>query len=153
MNKLEFKQQVLTKAKETVKKIIADLQTEIARTKEREVVIDEGQLDAGQMSQDEAAYEVADELIRQVNFANRELQLLERMQVQEPLLDTVAPGAVVKTDQRTFYISVGIEDFMVAGKEIFAISPNAPIFEEMKGRKAGESFSFRDIKYRIEEVF
>ena len=39
------------------------------------------------------------------------------------------------------------------GDELYGISAKAPLFEAMKGKKAGETFSFRDEVYRIEELY
>lgn len=153
MDKLSFKKKVHDHAVASVERTVKELKEEIARIQNRELVIDEGQFDLDHKAQEEADHEVINELAGQLHFELEELQRLQRMDIKLPLLETVGPGAVVVTDRRTFYVSVGIEDFEVGNREIFGLSTGAPIYEVMKGKGKGENFSFRDMKYVIEDVF
>lgn len=153
MDKLAFKKKVHEGAMASVERTVEELRAEIARMRERELIIDEGQFDLDQKSQDEADYEVIGKLAEQLNFELEELRKLQRMDIKLPLLEEVSFGAVAVTNRRTFYISVGIEDFEVENREVFGLSPQAPIFEVMAGKKKGETFSFRDLEYVIEDVF
>lgn len=153
LDKLAFKQKIHDQAVASVEKTVRDLRKEIALIKNGEMVIDEDQFDMDQQAQGEAAHEVIHELAGQLHFELEELQRLQRMDIKLPLLETVAPGAVVVTNRRTFYICVGIEDFKVENREVFGISLMAPIYEVMEGKKKGETFAFRDTEYLIEDVF
>jgi hypothetical protein len=153
LDKLTFKQKIHDQAVASVEKTVRDLRKEIALIKNGEMIIDEDQFDMDQQAQGEAAHEVIHELAGQLHFELEELQRLQRMDIKLPLLEAAAPGAVVVTNRRTFYICVGIEDFEVENREIFGLSPMAPIYEVMEGKKKGETFSFRNLDYLIEDVF
>lgn len=153
LDKLAFKKKIHDEAIASVEKTVKDLKKEIALIKHGEMVIDEDQFDMDQQAQGEAAHEVIHELAGQLHFELEELDKLHRMDIKLPLLQTVAPGAVVVTNRKTFYISVGIEDFWVENREVFGLSPLAPIYEVMDGKRKGDSFFFRDIDYTIEDIF
>ena len=104
LDKLTFKQKVHDVAVASVERTVRALRKEIALIKNGEMVIDEDQFDMDQQAQGEAAHEVIHELAGQLHFELEELQRLQRMDIKLPLLEAVAPGAVVVTNRRTFYI-------------------------------------------------
>jgi hypothetical protein len=152
MNKLEFKKEILQQAKNKHQSVINDLQGEIDHIKESDYYSD-GQTDLEELSQDVAANSRRETIARELDFAHDELQLLNRLVIQEPLHDEVTLGSVIVTDKRTFYVSASIEEFEADGKNIFGISTKAPIYEVMKGLKKGNSFSMRSQNYKILDLF
>jgi hypothetical protein len=152
MNKFEFKKEILQQAKNKHQLVINDLQDEIAHIKESESE-NAGQTDLEELSQDVAANTRRETIARELDFAQDELQLLNRLVIQEPLHDEVTLGSVIVTDKRTFYVSASIEEFKADGKDIFGISTKAPIYEVMKGLKKGDSFSMRNQDYHIKDLF
>jgi hypothetical protein len=88
----------------------------------------------------------------ELSFAKLEMGYLSSLDATIQY-DTVSPGSVVVTNHRTFFIGVSSESVDVEGQNIFGISRQAPIFSGMEGKKAGESFSFRETHYQIESVY
>jgi transcription elongation GreA/GreB family factor len=67
--------------------------------------------------------------------------------------EVVRPGSVVETKNSYYFISVPLGEVdMESGSKVFAISTDAPIYKEMEGKKAGDSFSFRDGNVEIVKV-
>jgi hypothetical protein len=64
----------------------------------------------------------------------------------------VEPGAVVITDQRNFLVGVANE-FEYEGEAFIGIVPSVPIYDEMKDRKQGDTFTLNDLTYTIQEIF
>ena len=64
----------------------------------------------------------------------------------------VAFGAVVNTNLQNYFIGVSLGQIEVEGETFFAISGMSPVFKAMAGKTAGETFEFRDQKYKIEHV-
>lgn len=153
MTKLAFKQKVLETIRAQVEREIEDLNQQIERIQESEMDKDEDQFDMDEESQDEASHEVLDKLTEQRNFALTKQQIVDSMAMPQTLLDEVAPGAIVDTNQGIFYVSVATDDFPVDGKRVRGISKEAPVYELMEGKKEGDSFSFRDTSYEIREVY
>lgn len=133
--------------------IISDFRVRINDMMEGGAEISQDMLDVEQKSLDEASKEEVSHLADQLNFALAELDRLERMQVGDRLNDHVSMGAVVKTDKMTFYPSVSLERFEVNGEELFGISDQAPLYQAMKGKKAGDTFGYGENSYKILDVF
>ena len=85
-------------------------------------------------------------------FAQKELLFLNSINVSGES-SRVEPGAVVTTDQITFFIGVSSEKVEVDGETIFGISTNAPIYGSMVGLEKGSTFQFNETKYVIEDVY
>lgn len=85
-------------------------------------------------------------------FAQKELLFLNSINVSGEST-VVEPGAVVVTDQLTFFIGVSSEKVDVDGDSIFGISTNAPLYSFMVGLKKGSRFQFNETKYIIEDVY
>lgn len=153
MNKLKFKQKTLENIRSQIGQAIEDLDEQIKRIQESEMDKDEDQFDMDEEARDEAAHEILDRLTEQRNFLLEQQALLDRMEVKEPLHEEVAPGSVVVTNHGTFFVSVATDDVQVNGEEVRGLSREAPIYEAMKDRKKGETFTFRDVEYEVKEVY
>jgi hypothetical protein len=65
---------------------------------------------------------------------------------------TVTEGALVRLSGRYFVIAVSTGKFICDGREVMGISTMAPIFEAIKGARAGETVEFNGRKLVIEDV-
>ena len=65
---------------------------------------------------------------------------------------TVTEGALVRLSGRYFVIAVSTSKFTCDGHEVMGISAMAPIFQAIKGARAGESVEFNGQKLVIEDV-
>ena len=153
MDKIAFKKKVLDQAKENLQSKAKELEKEIRRYQDSEMRADEDQFDMTQQSMDDANREIIDQLLEQLNYITQDIVRLDLLPVGEEPLDAIAPGAIVLTSKRNFYISVGTEEFEIGDKKIAGLSPQAPLYEEMRNRKAGDQFTFRGINYKIKDVF
>lgn len=103
---------------------------------------------AGRTESNELLVRLEHELI----FVKQEQTILEGLDVEREFAQ-VELGAVVVTDQRTFYISSSLETVEVEGVSFFGISTQAPIYAGMKGKRMGDTFSFAGVSYRILELY
>jgi len=88
----------------------------------------------------------------ELEFANHELQEMKKID-SDYKHEQVDYGSVVQTDQRTFFVSAGIEEFPVGDKSYFGVSVKSPIYQAMKGKKVGDLFSSHQKVYRIEAIY
>ncbi|MCH5598905.1 hypothetical protein [Niabella ginsengisoli] len=65
---------------------------------------------------------------------------------------TVEPGAIVSVNGRCMIVAVSKPPFKIGDRNFIGISTDAPIYKEMKGKKAGDSFTFNNQKFTIEIV-
>ena len=96
--------------------------------------------------------EILSTLEKELAFVQMEMGYLKSINAGK-VNEIVEPGAVVVTNQRTFFIAVSTEKVAIDGKEIFGISTKAPIYFAMEGLKKGDKFSFNGIDYEIEIVY
>ncbi|CAL66482.1 hypothetical protein [Christiangramia forsetii] len=62
-------------------------------------------------------------------------------------------GSVVETSENYYFISAALGKItMEEGITVYAISTDAPIYQEMKGKKSGENFSFNEKEHKILNV-
>jgi transcription elongation GreA/GreB family factor len=89
---------------------------------------------------------------KQLNEANRELEMLQRIKT-EILQNEVSLGSAVVTEKGVYYIATGIGQINFQGQPVFAISPKAPITMAMLGKRKGDTFSFNQISQKILDTF
>ena len=103
-------------------------------------------------------YETSREMMKQeenkamasLSILNSQLKLLNNLTLQ--VRDKVELGSLVVTDKGSFFISTALGVLKVGEDKFFAISTDAPIYEVLKGKKAGDLASFNGNSYRIIEV-
>ena len=67
--------------------------------------------------------------------------------------EAISFGSVVETSGNYYFISVPIGEIsMEDGSIVYAISTEAPIYKEMKGKKEGDTFQFNDEEVKITAV-
>lgn len=68
--------------------------------------------------------------------------------------EVVRPGSIVETENSYYFISVPLGEIdMESGSKVYAISTEAPLYKELDGRKAGDSFTFRDGEVEIVNIW
>jgi len=65
----------------------------------------------------------------------------------------VEPGAILSINGRCMIVAVSKPPFKIGDRDFIGISTNAPIYTELKGKKAGESFMFNNQKFNIDTVY
>ena len=68
------------------------------------------------------------------------------------VFNDVVLGSIVKTNQRSFYISTSIGEINLDNETFFAISLNSPIGLLLKNKTVNEQFEFNQTKYVITEI-
>ena len=66
--------------------------------------------------------------------------------------EVVEIGSVVKLNGKYMVVAVPKTSFEFEGTKMLGISPKAPVYELMKGKPAGTTFSYNNRKFKIEEV-
>ena len=86
---------------------------------------------------------------RQLNEAA--FQQLSALKNKKPS-SLIGPGSLVKTSLATYYLAVPANAFVYNEQTIYCISPQSPMAQILLGKKAGDSFTFRDSDHEILEV-
>ncbi|MDT0641730.1 transcription elongation factor [Zunongwangia sp. F363] len=84
-----------------------------------------------------------------LNNAREMKETLSRLDL-EHYSETVDFGSVVETKQNLYYVSVPLGELqMEDGSSVFAISTDAPVYEGLEGKKAGDSYTFNGKEFKI----
>lgn len=65
----------------------------------------------------------------------------------------VAAGAVVRFNNRNFVVAVATSQFECDGEQYMGISPRAPIYQELQGLEAGDTFVFNGKEVEVQAVY
>ena len=112
------------------------------------------QTESDSQSEDRQAdkIDVLNALGNELTFAQQELFFLNSLNA-ETESTVVEPGAVVVTEEISFFIGVSSEKVEVSGEEFFGISTKAPIYANMKGLEKGSKFQYNETKYMIKDIY
>lgn len=61
-------------------------------------------------------------------------------------------GSLVETDKGLFLLAISMGRLKNSSPEVMVISNASPIGQQIVGKKEGESFEFRDQKYKIKSI-
>lgn len=107
-------------------------------------------IDDDDQSHHRQSIEISDQLEDQAHVHADHLDLINKISF-EPT-DTVQPGAVVSVNGRCMIVAVSKPAFKVGDRDFLGISTSAPIYKNLKGKKAGDEFEFNNLKFKIEAV-
>lgn len=66
--------------------------------------------------------------------------------------DVVGPGAIITFGGEHFVVGVATDEFTSGGTTYLGISPDAPIYEAIAGKRAGDTFEFNGARSTLDEV-
>ncbi len=90
---------------------------------------------------------------RQLDQALDDMALLHKVTALAESKDT-SFGAVVETSAgQKLFISISLGQVKLNGDTFFALSPSAPLFKAMAGKKKGEPYEFRGQTASITDVY
>jgi hypothetical protein len=145
------KQVVKTELAHIQSQLIEDLNAQIA-PKTAAADMDEADTkDPEDFSQQSYYTDFALELKVQVAKAQEALNMLEHISVLNKNTE-VTVGSLVFTEKLVFFISIGSEPFEIDGRMVVGLSPQAPLYTVMRGKKVGEKFAYGRNSYTILDI-
>jgi transcription elongation GreA/GreB family factor len=145
-----IKNKLYLKCLEILKQQIEKYQREIDVVKEA-LENESGQSD----NEDGGKGEMLNEIEKYAGYietSERTKEQLKRIDVSQEHT-VIGSGSLVETEKNFFFITVALGKLdLDDNKNYYSISTDAPIYEHLKGRKAGDSFSFNNMSYKIVNV-
>ena len=97
----------------------------------------------------------------QLEIEQNSAQLAETLKLKEVLAKVyidkptqkVDDGSLVITNQGNFFMAISVGQVVIDDKTFLVIASESPIGAKLKGLKAGESLSFNNKTYKIEQVW
>ncbi len=146
MSDLELKTKFLTHLRSEHEKTVLKLKA----------VIDDAQKSANEYGAPKDRYDsYRMQLLRKKDMYSQQLaklveqaQVLEMISLDKPMTE-VKFGSLVITQRQKLFVSIGIGKIEMDGEIYYAISPNVPVYEAMRGLKVGDEFFFREQMMKI----
>lgn len=143
--------------KDVIQHLIQLKQDEINALKESERIYtesadldEESSLELDDFAQQSQSTDSARNLQIRINQATEDLNNFRVLRPE--LIDEITEGNVVLTDKVNFVIGLSFKDFEWENKKFVGISTQAPIFDALVGKRAGDKLEFNGINYTIEEI-
>jgi hypothetical protein len=146
MNKKALKEKLIELQRES----IASLEEKIATTHSMVDVDESDTIDPEDLSHQTESGEAEQLFRQQLTKARIDLSVFEQLDMGPK--SKVEPGAFVVTENFNFIVGGATTPFDFEGKHIIGVSPDAPIYREMKELKVGDSFSVSGNAYTIREI-
>ena len=90
-------------------------------------------------------------LSKQLEEINKSIAMLKRIPTTTTS-NSVQQGSVVETSIGTFYLSVGLGNFSIEGKNIIAISTESPLAMAIMGKQPGEKIEWRGQQMEVSTI-
>jgi len=149
---------MMKKMKEKLLQKCLEQQQEVIRRIEQE--INEAQKQANDYGQPKDRYDAfRTKLMRQIELyakqldkANMVIDTLHKIPIDRDI-DSVEFGAIVITNRQNLFISTGLGKVTLDGEEFYAVSPQVPIFQALKGKRKGDKADFNGMSFLVKEVY
>ncbi len=146
MNKEALKEKLIQLQKES----IAGLEEKIATIHSMVDIDESGTIDPEDLSHQTESGESESLFRKQLTKARIDLSTFEQLDMSPK--SAVEPGAYVVTENFNFIVGCATTPFDFEGQHIIGVSPDSPIFQEMKNLTKGDSFSVSGNNYTIKEI-
>ena len=96
----------------------------------------------------------------QIELDNNEVQLGKVLNLKRQFLQLdmqkertiIEPGCMVRTDNATYFISIGLGEIKVNEQVCYAVSLQSPIGRAMENKKTGDVVSFQNRQFEVLEI-
>jgi hypothetical protein len=134
--------------------LVDDFTTRIRNILKHEGLGNEDEYDNTELAHNSQRFAEINALNQSLSFAASDLNVLKYLSTLTQIMhETPERGAVVITDHGKYFISVSIGQVNVNEDIYTTLSTNSQLFKMMQGKRAGESFEFNRMKYKLEEIF
>jgi hypothetical protein len=149
---MALKQRLLAECIRIQKDVVATAKKAMQEAQDSAIEYDESAEDNMVDSYREEMQNKRDMFARQVEAAIDDMALLNKVRPDLPL-DTASFGAVVITEAQSIFVAISLGSIKLEEKTFVSVSPSAPLYKAVAGKKAGETFKFRDKDIKVLEVY
>lgn len=147
---LELKQRLLAECVRMQKDVVGNLRNAMEDAQNSAIEYEDNTEDTMTDSYREEMQNKRDMFARQYEAALEDLNLLSKVLIEQQ--DSVQFGSVVHTEDQKLFVSISLGQIKIDNTVYFAVSPSAPIYKELSGKKVGESADFRGKKITVKEI-
>lgn len=149
-NKIMDRKDILNKIIEEQKKIIESLENSIERYKIASNLEENSSSDPEDLSHQAEAKDMQLRYEKMRRMEEQNLAFVEN-ELKETHKES-ENGALISTDKNYLFIGISVPAFQYKGKDVISFSDDAPIFNNIKGKKTGEIVKIGDEELEIVSV-
>ena len=142
---------IINKIIEEQKKVIESLESSVERYKTASDIDEESTHDPEDFSRQTEAKDMQLRYEKMLRNAENEMSFLEKE--TEVSHETIENGSIIETEKNFYFVGISVPMISADKKQIISFSEDAPIFQNMKGKKAGDEVKIGDNKEVISSIF
>ncbi len=142
---------IVNKIIEEQKKVIESLESSVERYKTASDIDEESTHDPEDFSRQTEAKDMQLRYEKMLRNAESEMSFLEKE--TEVSHETIENGSIIETEKNFYFVGISVPMISADKKQIISFSEDAPIFQNMKGKKAGDEVKIGDNKEVISSIF
>lgn len=146
-----MKTEIINLIAEEQKKIIANLEESVSRYKSASNLDDNNTHDPEDFSHQDEAKDMQLRFEQRLNEARINLDAISEM--DNVIHTEIENGALVETQDNFIFIGISVPIFKHNGKDIITVSGQAPIFQELKGKKINDTLTIGNKSYTVLKIF
>lgn len=140
--------EILLKIIEEQKKVIESLQQSVNQYKTESDMDEESTHDPEDFSHQTEAKDMQLRFEKTIKTAEQNLRFLENE--KERSHEKIENGCLIETDKNFLFVGISVPIFKIEDKEVISFSEEAPVFENIRGKKVGEQVKIRDMSFVIQ---
>ena len=142
---------IITKIIEEQKKVIESLESSVERYRIASDLDEESTHDPEDFSRQTEAKDMQLRYEKMLRNAESEMVFLEKE--TELSHETIENGSIIETEKNFYFVGISVPVIKLKEKQIISFSEDAPIFQNMKGKKTGDEVKIGDNKEVISAIF
>ena len=142
---------IITKIIEEQKKVIESLESSVERYRIASDLDEESTHDPEDFSRQTEAKDMQLRYEKMLRNAESEMVFLEKE--TELSHETIENGSIIETEKNFYFVGISVPVIKLKEKQIISFSEDAPIFQNMKGKKTGVEVKIGDNKEIISAIF
>lgn len=142
---------IINKIIEEQKKVIESLENSVERYRTASDIDEESTHDPEDFSRQTEAKDMQLRYEKMLNNAEIELNFLEKE--TDLSHEIIENGSIIETEKNFYFVGISVPVISADKKQIISFSEDAPIFQNMKGKKTGNEVKIGDNKEVISSIF
>ena len=132
------------------KKIVANLEVSVERYEHASDLDEDGTIDPDDLSQQTQYRDMLLRFTQLLDKAKKELEYLINETEEEHKI--IEDGTLIETDKAYIFIGISVPKFNINDKVVYAISVEAPVYANIKGKNIGDSIEFNQQEMKINSI-
>lgn len=142
---------IINKIIEEQQKVIESLESSVERYKIASDLDEESTHDPEDFSRQTEAKDMQLRYEKMLNNAESELNFLEKEAAVSH--ETIENGSIIETAKNLYFVGISVPMTKVKDKQIISFSEDAPVYQNMKGKKVGDEVKVGDQSEVISSIF